>query len=307
MRMRLDGAMAKAAQFLLAQQAGAGFWADWRLPPGESRMWTTAYVGYRLGSVAGSVNGAVHEGLRQAADWLLDHQLPDGGWGYNEETGVDADSTALAILFLTAQGRAIPAQALKRLQTFHGEDGGYSTYTSRESFGSWTVSHPDVTALAVMAGLRHGELAEAARRGLVYASAQRTPEGLWNSFWWDSNLYSSEANLRLWRLAGLQTDDVAFARIRPGNAFETALLILCYVHAGLESDPAALELTAGLLSAQHPDGAWKSAPILRLTDRRCYDPWNSDDAGPLFEDEQHVFTSATALAALGAMARSWHS
>lgn len=38
--------------------------------------------------------------------------------------------------------------------------------------------------------------------------------------------------------------------------------------------------------------------LLRLVDRTISEPWNAPDAGPIYLDEQSIFTTAVAVGAL---------
>jgi hypothetical protein len=287
-------------RFLEASQAEEGCWSDWNLPLGESRMWTTAYTGFRLSSIPQPIQHL----LLPAASWLLKSELRGGGWGYNEEAGPDADSTALAILFLTSQGAPVPIQSYDRLRSFQKKEGGFSTYTLEQSYGAWTSAHPDVTAMAIPALLTLYEPdADFIALAAAYVLAQATPEGLWNSYWWNTPLYATEANLR-WlaqthhpRPANGARD--ALLRMRPENAFEMALLLQCLLHTGCDDAKAtATKLASALVDRQLSDGSWASQPILRLPPRDCYQPWIAPETAPLFADQNRIFTSVTVIASL---------
>ena len=270
----MNNAVERGLAFLAARQDPAGFWSDWDdLPVGPSRMWTTAYCGWRLARYAPA------RVLDPAADWLEAHELEGGGWGYAESTGPDADSTALGILFLHAIGRRAPESAVRRLLSFACENGGIATYGVDQAFGSWTASHVEVTATAALALRAAGADVEAIDRAVEFVRRSRRPDGLWDSYWWTSPWYATEVAVRLF-------SGRAPAVMPPQNCFETALRILV-TH----------EAAAQLSSAQNPDGSWPSAPILRLTDR------DGCDAGPIFADPQRVFTTATVVSALMQSAR----
>lgn len=240
--------------------------------------------------------------MQKAARWLLAREFPDGGWGYVEELPRDADSTALAILFLASQGFSVAARTWERLREFQRADGGFATFIAHAGVGSWALSHPEVTATALMALMTGDSLDDGSiERGIAYSRKQMTSAGLWNSFWWRSCLYATESNLFLWRKTDFDTSltRTALRSIRPENSFEHALLILSLLHAGSTLDTPELDESAeALLSAQLKDGSWPSVPILRLTDRHCPEPWTRTDAGPLFADQNRIFTSATVVAAL---------
>jgi len=279
--VEVEQAISAGLRFLRSRQAEQGYWSDWCLPVGESRMWTTAYVGYRLSGLCSAL-----ETLERAANWLANVELPGGGWGYNEEAGADADSTALAILFLTAQGMTVEERSYQRLKRFQRAEGGFSTYTLEQTFGAWTESHVEITAVAMQA-LR-GRDADAVRWAEAYVRTQETPERMWNSYWWDTPLYATEAVLRAMG-GGKHFED-----IEPRNSFERALLVLCLGHVGGDAE----RVAGDLVDAQLDDGSWPSTPVLRLPSRACSLPWIEKDSAPLFADQNRIFTSATVIGSL---------
>jgi hypothetical protein len=221
--------------------------------------------------------------LERAADWLEGSEMREGGWGYTESTGADADSSALGILFLGTMGRAIPHRALQRLISFARDDGGFATYGSDQSFGAWTASHVEVTATAALALRLAGTAPELVHRAEAFLHRRRRSSGLWNSYWWTSPFYATEVALRV--LGGPAPS--ALETLRSSNPFEEALRQLV------------LPDTSGDLSAtQLPDGSWPCAPVLRLTRRDIFDPLAGENAGPCFPDPQRIFTTATVLSAL---------
>jgi hypothetical protein len=306
-------------ELLLRSQCAEGSWSDWALPPGPSDCWTTGYVGFQLAGAPEPLLATSEAARRAAAAWLVEREFPEGGWGYHEGVGSDADSTAWALLFLRAQGVDVRPSAYGRLLGLQSADGGFSTYSPDDGLGSWGSSTPDVTAVAALALLPTAEAlevplraaasggapgrAEAVERALRYLAGQRRADGIWDSFWWRSPVYATAAALRLLRATGAAVDAAAaqssLACVQVTNAFERALLVDCE----LDADPERIsdrtsQLLAALVAEQLPDGSWQSAAVLRLTDRDCFDPAGRDDAGPLFADPRRLFTSATVFGAL---------
>lgn len=324
----LEEAIRAGVRYILERQLVNGCWVDWELPPGPCLMWTTAYIGCKLSGLPENLPEETFPARRRAAQWLLVNELPGHGWGYNETVGADADSTAHAILFLSSMGTRLSEGSYRRLQAFQSEDGGFSTYRRGDGYGSWCVSHPDVTPLALLALMtgKHPQQSRAINRGIDYIIEQRTESGLWNSFWWETPLYGTNACLALLSAAGrmksggsirgnLGESLESLLLSAPGNAFETALLLSALVQlaAGAEA-PLALSrasaLARQLISMQRPDGSWNTVPILRVTRRDCYEPWNrldgggAGEAGTLYADQNRLFTSASIVDAL---ARLWAS
>jgi hypothetical protein len=56
-----------------------------------------------------------------------------------------------------------------------------------------------------------------------------------------------------------------------------------------------LALVDHLIDEQRSDGSWESVPILRVTRRDCFEPWDSPNSGTLFADPARLFTSSTVL------------
>jgi squalene cyclase len=299
----IEDVVKRGLEFLLARQSEEGFWTDWQLPPGESKTWTTAYVGYRLNSPHGNGLGRAQPAIGRAASWLRAQEFPDGGWGYREEMGADADSTALAILFLSSQGLVLD-RSYQRLLGFQCANGGFATFKPPDGFGAWVAPHPEVTATVVAALMtRYGQGASCVDAGIEYLLGNTAADGLWNSYWWDSRLYGTEATLAALRRAGRKVDAGAISRtlhsLRPQNCFERGLFMLSLGQLGCLPERDA-KIAQMLIAAQEPDGSWPSAPVLRLTNRDCEEPWTKDWAGPLFADQNRVFTTATVLASLAA-------
>jgi hypothetical protein len=87
-------------------------------------------------------------------------------------------------------------------------------------------------------------------------------------------------------------------RMTPPNAFERALLLESLLLTGGGADGEAETLLERLAAEQLSDGSWPSAPILRLANRTCWEPWTQQNAGRLYADPRRLFTSATVLRAM---------
>jgi hypothetical protein len=296
--------MAAAVEYLVAHQSPAGQWLDFRLPTGPSDAWVTAYVGLALARLPAAFRAPAEPALRRACAWCATVIAPDGGWGYNAFTGSDADSTAHAILFRLACGRPVPPASYDLLRSFQKQDGGVATYRLDDPGHSWGHSHPDVTPVALEALLTH--LAKdhpALRAGRRYVIAAQAEGGVWSSFWWDSALYSTWANLRLlmktrWRFDRRQCLEAILRQGPPHDAFGLALYAGCLSllrASQADSSPTLAASVAQLLRAQRTDGSWPSRPMLRLANKTCATPWAKASSGRLFADGRSLFTTATVL------------
>lgn len=268
-------------------------------------MWTTAYVGCQLADFAPQ---------SRAADWLAEHELSGGGWGYDASVGCDADSSAHAVILLRRSGVAVHDRSRRCLESFQLSDGGFSTYGRDDGLGSWGVSHPDVTPVAGYALLLvYGRAARAVTRAVESVTRNRNGDGLWDSFWWSTPLYATRASLAFLAVADVPLIDLAetrtsLLRLEARSAFERALLLDCLRLVGGDRSDEHDELLAALLTEQLPDGSWPSVPSLRIPDRTCTAPWDEPGKEPLYGDGNRLFTSATVVGALGRAAPpSWRS
>jgi hypothetical protein len=286
----------RGVEYLCRRQHPDGFWTEWALPPGESRAWTTAYIGWKLASLPPDLMPA--QALSRAADWLGAARFADGGWGYGPGTGPDADSTALAQLFLVSQG-CHPPSVLRLLLAHQQSDGGFATYTRAWNHGAWTLSQPEVTATVLLALLDEAPAFEPVAAAIRYLRAHRRVDGLWPSYWWTSPLYATDVALAgLGETAAVEPERVAAAvrDVATPTAFDLALQVSCLRRLG---DAAGATASAMALTArQLADGSWPSGPVLRLTHRHVTAPWQASDAGPVFPDPHRLFATATAVAAL---------
>lgn len=290
--------------YVLGKQGADGRWVDFALPPGPPDIWVTAYVGYSLAHVARIASDeGLNESLSRASNWLIENMRADFGWGYNNKTETDADSTAHGILFLASLGKSVDYSSFSQLMDFQKEDGGFCTYIIRHGENSWGDSHPEITATALTALLNKLEPDhEVIRKGASFVLKNRGVDGLWPSFWTETFLYSTAANLRFLSRIGKRVDAASFnvARIQTRNCFELALAGECLMLIDYPEAKVLLESVASrIVSLQQPDGSWREAPIVRLTSTDSHTPWIDVNSGRLYVDWNRIFTTATVLRFLG--------
>lgn len=309
-----SAALAKGVDFLLSAQAADGLWRDFLTPAGEASTWPTAYIGHAL-----HLAGADASAVRRAAGAIAGRQQADGGWGYNEETPGDADSTTWAVLFLTAAAGRDRAceRAGECLARYQQPGGGVATYAEARPirrymgvsrwvpFRGWCRPHVEVSAAAGLAFLALGAQARASA-AWRHVRARQNADGSWDSYWWTSRLFAIQQAVTLAREMG---DVEAIRRatawiVREGDAptssFEAALA-LCIRAANGERPR-----IEPLIDLQQDDGGWPSDAEMRIPlpidtspagDERCrrlirFSP------GIVVRDQHRTFTTATCVGAL---------
>ena len=338
MHERERAAIASGIDFLLAGQGGDGLWRDFHTPAGEASTWPSAYIGNAL-----RFAGADREAVGRTADALTLCQQPDGGWGYNENTPSDADSTSWAVLLLTAmQGRD---RSCKRAGTFlarhQRRSGGVATFAEPGpirrymGLGRWVPMRgwcrPQIEVSAV-AGRAHCALASDASRARAraawrYVRSRQNADGSWSSYWWTSPHLATQQAVALgvsmrdvdpvrraaaWTLRG-QRDDGGWGA--PGEAatssFATALSLSVLAASGLDDRRPIARGIDALIRLQQADAGWPSHPALRIPLPADPSPAGDDRwrpirfaAGIVVADQHRTFTSATCVAALARALRA---
>ncbi len=279
----VTGAAQKGAAALLDALTD-DHWEDFALPVGASDAWVTAYILAMLSDLPVHLGAPLRPGLTGPLAWLVERQRLGGGWGYNASVPDDADSTAWAIIALRGWGAPVPPDAVRFLKCCQ-QDVQFATYPAATSPArAWAAPAPDVSAVvrrALGLGLNLGGLA--------------APLELEPAYWWTSPLYTTA--MMLDGISGPVSAELRgrLARIVPVGAFERALLVRAALRAGLPVDAWAAEL----IQQQRQDGLWPSAARLRLTHDMPEPPWERIDSGTLYTDARALFTTATAVAALG--------
>lgn len=337
MRERIVAAMASGIAFLLARRDDNGLWRDFLTPAGEASTWPSAYIGSAL-----QLAGADRDAVELTADAIALCQKPDGGWGYNEDTPSDADSTSWAVLFLSRmQGHDSACHSALRCLVRHQRlSGGVATYAEpgpiRQYMGlghwmpfrGWCRPQIEVTAVAgrAFAALAHEVSGANARAAWRFVRSRQNESGSWNSYWWVSPHVATHQAVALalsmgdldpvrravaWVLRGQRRDggwDI------PGKVaispFATALSLSVLTASRLGDRRPAVGAVDALIRLQQADGGWPSQPILRIplpADPRSIgdDRWRlfRFDAGIVVEDQHDMFTSATCVAALADVLR----
>jgi hypothetical protein len=301
LRERAAAALHDAVHFLAARQDGDGFWYDYALPPGPSREWVTAFVGYALTGGPQTVPSMEAVGRAYAA---VAASCRPAGWGYNPAVATDADTTSWAVRWFARGGMPLPLDPVPCLEGYLGAEGGARTFACGPRYGSWTHEHPDVTAVLGLA-LREtggdGSMIDRVRRWLL---GKRNAEGLWTSFWWTFDAYSHARALEFLDATGGVPVEVTAAARRslgaptpPASAMEEANLLMVALAAGSSPDP----WISRLLGSRLPDGGWPPSRVLKVPDQKAP---RTDDAA--FADVHRLMSTAMAVMALGRFLEDGH-
>ncbi|WP_437276014.1 prenyltransferase/squalene oxidase repeat-containing protein [Sorangium sp. So ce375] len=291
-------ALQAGVDFLIRAQRGDGHWEDYRLPVGTSDAWVTAYAGLAMSHAARSARApGAAEAAERGARWLAKARHYQAGWGYNAHTGPDADSTAYAVMLLTATGRDPHPGDIEWLLARWKQEGGFATFDRADAWGD---AHPDVTATAFSA-LRQPERERLRSDLLSYARRCRLPDGTWPAYWWRTAHYSTYWNLRMLSSLGCPADALppvvsAKETLSIHTAFDLAFVVAISA-INLGASDLTLALASELCELQRPDGSWPGGLNLRVTDPQCTAPWEQP-RGRLYADPAGIITTASSLCAL---------
>ncbi|MEM7132923.1 MAG: prenyltransferase/squalene oxidase repeat-containing protein [Chloroflexota bacterium] len=329
--VNLDAAIHSATQFLLTACDSQGWWRDFRLAPGSSDEWVTAYIGLTLASLGTRpANIAALRGWRL----LAARRSSSSGWGYNAFPPPDADSTLWALSLAQILGCAERRQAKQGydfLKQHIHPDGGVMTYADHRpirqfigaveeiSFSGWCAPHVCVTAAAA-------QLPEFHTVACNFLRGAQEEDGHWASYWWAEDEYATALAVEALARSGDSSDQTRIQRatqwmssrvsmdgwvsssVQPsGSPFATALAVRALI-VGDDSQAKSALLNRAirwLLQQQQPNGAWRPSAGLRVPFPNCIHPQKNDSwvVGGLTEggislDLHGVFTTATVLQAL---------
>lgn len=336
---KLVCAMEKAYDYIKSNRNADRVWSDFLTLAGESVYWVSGYVGYALGD---------YHKFKEDEDWtarignyILEHQQQNGGWGYGLGVPADADSTAWCLLFLSKLSIGYRS-SIERAINFLKEhktplDKGFRTYAMPQqiarfmmingdvSFEGWSSSQMCVTGVAIQA-LFESEKDENFIDGISCIKKNQTPQGYWNSYWWNDNLYATAncMNALKYRLNSDSEADTCLCKAqkwisneqlidgswtntkgKDGTPFSTALALkglLVHPQNVLQS---ILKGVEWILNNQLENGSWISTPKLRIPHPSSTDPWNQEywkvggkAINAVIEDHRRLFTTATVFKAL---------
>lgn len=302
----IQESLKKSLDYILKRQCITGEWEDFEyLPfPGKSNSWVTSYIIRHLYNYSiMACDSTLIPNLEIACNRLRKLMLPDNGWGYNEHTRTDSDSTANAILALNNLDFSINQETIENLLSFRNDDGGFSTFKSRYENDSWGASHLDVIPIIIEALDTVGVLPYFIKnKSIDFIKNNYSILGFWNSFWWETPLYSTRECIRILLKNNIKFDfsntlkNIPFY-INSHNPFNLALLldILCMLKADIEMIDLIISI---LIELQNVDGSWRSHPFLRQTSDKIMNPWIHKNSGEVIFDKNNLFTTVTVVCSI---------
>jgi len=297
-RDALRQALGRAVDYLLDLQQPDGSWVDYDLPVGATTHWTTAFVGFALAEVRDDFVDA-REAAENAAQYLLTSRRYEAGWGYNNLTGIDADSTGFALRLLRQLNYDIRPADEEALWLHWHDEGGFSTYLQDDHWGD---VHPCVTACAMMA-VPPSQQAYFRKQIDGYTKRFQLANHTWASYWWKTHHYSTYHHMVLLNQLGIPSIQPVL-EMPTGNAsaFEIIYALgITYLMRGF--DEHARQLLARLLPLQRVGGGWLGDYNLRVTEPSCAKPWQQPE-GHYYKDLYASITTASAVMVIGRILRN---
>ena len=334
---RLRSGLEMGEAFLESSRSEDGLWRDFKTLAGLSSDWVTGFVSYAL------IQAGAKPSLASTLLCLAERQRENGGWAYNRTVPTDCDSTAWVVLALSSDPLSHAAAIDRGIRYIRAHQampgGGFSTYSSSDrieayigktdvaSVQGWTQPQTCVTAVALQAVLSQEAQQNdpCVDNALAFLKGNREPSGIWGSYWWSGNAYSTYHALRALTGAGAirSCEQVESAQelerrfcgsLRAGAgsqenaaAFEAAFVLLALLLILDTSNCSAAErLALRLLDQQNPDGSWPATPVLRISPPLTINPdrrrnWHGGTGtGIIIPDQCRCFTTAAVLWALGA-------
>jgi hypothetical protein len=288
-----------------AAQGDDGAWSDFEIAGmGASGPWVTAAVGLRLATLPPAFRDAA---VARAVDRAVRCLEAEPTWSYNHKAPADADTIAHALLLLGTAGRT-RAGAVEQLLGFQTLDGGFSTFAPNArgaAHESWSMSHPDVTPVAVRALCPHRERSDVAA-AISRALERRTGDlaaGRWPAFWWGLDWYTAAAWARASSELGIGWEPPPRPALGPLRApLDAAYLLEVALASGWEA--IALTVADVLISGGGDGPLWPPVPVLRVTAPHVARPWelSGDQGGRLYTDVRGIYSTSIIVSALASYA-----
>jgi squalene-hopene/tetraprenyl-beta-curcumene cyclase len=183
-----------AKRYIKNKQFLDGCWSDVMNKQGLSNVWSTAFI---------SIFNDDLTMLKSAGKFLINKKYK-GLWGYNDDWTFDYDSSTCSLIAIVKSDYTDEtAEALQLWAKGQNHDGGFSTYSlSNYDFidrmalppsklKGWCQSQVCVSALAYYFLCKYNKEQKIVPELRQYLLAKRTKNGLWPSYWWTSDIYST--------------------------------------------------------------------------------------------------------------------
>lgn len=280
MTSKYNESIEKAINYLVCFFNKNGVWKDFYIEqPGMSDLWVTAYVGLCIIESKIYLDNRLINIIEKSASFLENHKNSDGGWGYNCNCRSDCDTTAIVLSFLNGIERYPELDSFYFLLKAQNKDGGFSTYIG-DNTNAWNISHVDVTAMVVSA-FEYVDISSdyILNKAKLYLNRWFEEYSLPPAYWWNSNLYTALYLLKCfnkfnWEFPEKKVLEACENLTIPKTNFELSMLIELIFRLNKSSSELS-QLCKTLISKQNSDGSFEGSEILRVTDTKCFYPWNS--------------------------------
>jgi squalene cyclase len=333
--------ISKGIEYIKGQQNKCGSWEDIKLDVGKSTEWVTGYIGYALWDVFEDIGRLKIENLdflHKAKNWLIQAEHKNGGWGFNEVSGVDADSTSNCIIFLFKIG-GLEAIDINKILNIYIENlnlSGVGTYSTEEikrekarnninfsipslsNYSGWCSSDTQISAITIIALTKlqpNNKINKIIQNALGFIVNTQNSDGYWNSYWSNGKLLGTSCCVEALSITGKENKRITMAlewlskqqstkggwnngRGAKITGYDTALATMTLMNMFNKFQKEIKQGVKWLLKNQLADGSWKAFPFMTIPT-----PWDETQINTpkLLEavaDDNRIFTTATILKTL---------
>lgn len=325
----IDASIKKGLDFILSRLE-EDHWEEYVTQAGISSFWSTSFISSLLKPIQTYESSLLGEPLAKATQFL--DAKKNSLWTFNQKWNVeDADSTNFALLAL---GTDKKEPLLKNWLAYQSQDGGFSTYSdhnklekyfvneSFNSFKGWYSSHMCVSAVSAhVLHSKKDEFSEEWQKLLSYIIKGKNENGIWDSYWWSSPIYSSYFVYSLfsqketaYKHLLTETDEWMKQNQNPDGSFSDAFgknmfisgLGLKLLMNNPELHKNEIDKTLSfLLQEQFEDGSWENShslqiphPEVQLPNSEEYNDIKTYGVNIRAREFQRLFSTAVCLNAL---------
>ncbi|WP_028888808.1 prenyltransferase/squalene oxidase repeat-containing protein [Tenacibaculum ovolyticum] len=319
-----------------SQNKEKGNWIDYFNDAGISDIWTT---GFLLSQEENNINYKID--TTKAVAFLQQHTAENNIWGYNSKWISDADSTTFVLRALLKNNIKISEEQLNNWYSFQNEDGGFSTYKSKEevivslnfstdaNVKGWLNSHFCVSAAAYLF------LCEANIKNRAFFNVKKylefiiQQEDAVKSYWWTHDVYAFNLILKgafliedinMIKLASSSLENfvksTSYTKLKEDkNCFYLGLLLesLIVNNLFLEKYKQDInEIVSIVLNEQLKDGSWLENASMRIPQPSIINAnssnvtWKVSDSGTniIVKDFHRLFTTSACISGLSSYINS---